>query len=128
MSIFFLVKLKTAYEVRIIDWRSDVCSSDMHAVVGEPGGDPFPDEALGVAVGGGDRRAAGLAVDGEIAGLEPAQGRLAGPAGDVAGEGEARPVEHRKSVVSGQSVSVRGDLGGRHNLKQQTTSLHDNHK
>ncbi len=64
-----------------------------HAVVGEPGGDPFPDEALGVPIGGGDRRAVGLAVDGEVAGLEPAQGRLAGLAGDVDGEVEQRPVD-----------------------------------
>src|SRR3546814_6225577 len=28
--IFFLFKQKTAYEVRISDWSSDVCSSDLH--------------------------------------------------------------------------------------------------
>src|SRR3546814_15131548 len=27
--IFFLVKQKTAYELRISDWSSDVCSSDL---------------------------------------------------------------------------------------------------
>src|SRR3546814_7988751 len=50
MSCFFF-KQKTAYEMRIIDWSSDVCSSDLRgavddqavaAVVHEPGG-----EALG---------------------------------------------------------------------------------
>src|SRR3546814_9908883 len=37
--IFFFFKQKTAYEMRISDWSSDVCSSDLHAlgvvVVGE---------------------------------------------------------------------------------------------
>src|SRR3546814_5795613 len=31
MNIFFF-KQKTAYEMRISDWSSDVCSSDLHAV------------------------------------------------------------------------------------------------
>src|SRR3546814_9085522 len=29
MSLFFFFKQKTAYEVRISDWSSDVCSSDL---------------------------------------------------------------------------------------------------
>src|SRR3546814_3835200 len=29
MSIFFFFKQKTAYELRISDWSSDVCSSDL---------------------------------------------------------------------------------------------------
>src|SRR3546814_20965437 len=29
MWVFFLFKLKTAYEMRISDWSSDVCSSDL---------------------------------------------------------------------------------------------------
>src|SRR3546814_2442712 len=28
-SVFFFVKQKTAYEMRISDWSSDVCSSDL---------------------------------------------------------------------------------------------------
>src|SRR3546814_1691135 len=31
---FFFFKQKTAYEMRISDWSSDVCSSDLDAVVG----------------------------------------------------------------------------------------------
>src|SRR3546814_3951178 len=30
-SLFFFFKQKTAYELRISDWSSDVCSSDLHA-------------------------------------------------------------------------------------------------
>src|SRR3546814_4678543 len=32
--IFFFFKQKTAYEMRISDWSSDVCSSDLGAVKG----------------------------------------------------------------------------------------------
>src|SRR3546814_19341646 len=37
-GFFFFFKQKTAYEVRISDWSSDVCSSDLFAKAG----DPFP--------------------------------------------------------------------------------------
>src|SRR3546814_8399678 len=30
MILFFFFKQKTAYEMRISDWSSDVCSSDLH--------------------------------------------------------------------------------------------------
>src|SRR3546814_8187110 len=32
--IFFFFKQKTAYEMRISDWSSDVCSSDLPATIG----------------------------------------------------------------------------------------------
>src|SRR3546814_9654057 len=32
--LFFFFKQKTAYEVRISDWSSDVCSSDLTAILG----------------------------------------------------------------------------------------------
>src|SRR3546814_20521246 len=41
MCLFFFFKQKTAYEMRISDWSSDVCSSDLaagtaqHAAIGE---------------------------------------------------------------------------------------------
>src|SRR3546814_2282694 len=30
LCVFFFFKQKTAYEMRISDWSSDVCSSDLH--------------------------------------------------------------------------------------------------
>src|SRR3546814_7166425 len=33
-GIFFFFKQKTAYEMRISDWSSDVCSSDLHGGTG----------------------------------------------------------------------------------------------
>src|SRR3546814_1991406 len=41
VSRFFFFKQKTAYEMRISDWSSDVCSSDLLARVGE-----VPDRVL----------------------------------------------------------------------------------
>src|SRR3546814_10414786 len=32
MYVFFFIKQKTAYEMRISDWSSDVCSSDLENV------------------------------------------------------------------------------------------------
>src|SRR3546814_5499436 len=32
-NVLFFFKQKTAYEMRISDWSSDVCSSDLHAAV-----------------------------------------------------------------------------------------------
>src|SRR3546814_1207069 len=34
-SLFFFFKQKTAYEMRISDWSSDVCSSDLPAALGQ---------------------------------------------------------------------------------------------
>src|SRR3546814_3475312 len=33
---FFFFKQKTAYEMRISDWSSDVCSSDLRVVLAQP--------------------------------------------------------------------------------------------
>src|SRR3546814_7942286 len=33
--MFFFFKQKTAYEMRISDWSSDVCSSDLAKIIGE---------------------------------------------------------------------------------------------
>src|SRR3546814_6356119 len=34
--MLFLFKQKTAYEMRISDWSSDVCSSELEACAGDP--------------------------------------------------------------------------------------------
>src|SRR3546814_13286206 len=39
--IFFFFKQKTAYEMRISDWSSDVCSSDLNAGTALPVRNPF---------------------------------------------------------------------------------------
>src|SRR3546814_6064114 len=66
LSLFFF-KQKTAYEVRISDWSSDVCSSDLHRTLAGLAvrGDPF---AMRRQLGLDLRRQLGLAlaVDGTL--------------------------------------------------------------
>src|SRR3546814_19835911 len=51
MCVFFFFNQKTAYEMRISDWSSDVCSSDLH--VSADGA--FADDATAHAPSAGDR-------------------------------------------------------------------------
>src|SRR3546814_7473401 len=100
--LFFFFKQKTAYEMRISDWSSDVCSSNLAALVelfGQVWREPFmvqkflPDVALGdkrivlvdgVATGGVNR----LPKAGEI------RSNLA-----VGGKGEATALNPREEEV-----------------------------
>src|SRR3546814_20368433 len=47
-SCFFFFKQKTAYEMRISDWSSDVCSSDL--LIGDVGGVVAVDQTLNLAL------------------------------------------------------------------------------
>src|SRR3546814_9028899 len=54
MILFFVFKQKTAYEMRISDWSSDVCSSDLiytDAQSRRPQGNLSQNEAVGKPVG-----------------------------------------------------------------------------
>src|SRR3546814_16341940 len=96
--------------MRISDWSSDVCSSDLHRAV----------------------RDMLAALDAEVDADDPAQQPVdaARPQG-VDGEDLVAVAAHqrdqavqrqqgdRKSVVSGKSVSVRVDLGGRRIIKKK---------
>src|SRR3546814_18450590 len=83
--------------MRISDWSSDVCSSDL-----DPDAEGIQDL---------HRRHHG-AVSGGAAGQGAAPEARARPGPD-------RHRLDRKSVVTGTSVSVRVDLGGRLNIKKQ---------
>src|SRR3546814_9595976 len=50
MCIFFLFKQKTAYEMRISDWSSDVCSSDLDVPCGQRRRDRFGERLAGDAL------------------------------------------------------------------------------
>src|SRR3546814_19134736 len=119
----------TAYEMRISDWSSDVCSSDLDpAVRGRLGSVGRPVPSIELEIRGDDGHVVGpdeigevyvrgdqvsgeytshsiLDADGWYA--TRAQGRL-----DSAGFLSLRGRD-RKGVVSGKSVSVRVDFGGR---------------
>src|SRR3546814_19756948 len=109
LMVIFFFKHKTAYEVRISDWSSDVCSSDL--------------PACGVGAVGIDDQAG---VDDVLLRLRHLLGTADGdrrPGADMHGQAVfplhfRRPA--RKSVVEGKSVSVRVDLGGRRIIKKKT--------
>src|SRR3546814_19422289 len=119
--------------MRISDWSSDVCSSDLFA--GEE------QEASPFGRDGGDRRRGALeprlpryGVDerarekpgaaaarravGPVDGHEQLSGTLTGVEGDA-----VEAVADRTSVVEGKSVSVRVDLGGRSITNNNKTKL-----
>src|SRR3546814_10574221 len=82
--IIFFFKQKTAYEMRISDWSSDVCSSDLHAAEIKPG-ELVESEAktllgLGLAPGLGKLRAALFLQDAGQLGFKAAVNLLLGQA------------------------------------------------
>src|SRR3546814_20108739 len=85
--------------MRISDWSSDVCSSDL----------PQLEHRLDIRDVGGVHRC----LADECRNLRV---QLAGEVGE-------QHEEDRKSVVSGQSVSVRVDLGGRRIIKKKNKNI-----
>src|SRR3546814_1898128 len=100
LDVFFY-KQKTAYEMRISDWSSDVCSSDLTAEQQIP----VAAAQLPPQQGRSHRRQQHRANFRNHGGLTQIH--------RVALDQDARAQGDRKSVVSGKSVSVRVDLGGR---------------
>src|SRR3546814_2085210 len=80
---FFFFKQKTAYEMRISDWSSDVCSSDL-------GRAPRPAHPV-VAAARGAAVAAPRALSGDPAALRPAPAR-----GDAAPDAVVARSEERR--------------------------------
>src|SRR3546814_11605547 len=115
--------------MRISDWSSDVCSSDLR---NRRGGGP----ALTPAVGA-HRHHQRVAVDANLdlidqlaLALGPRAGRPADRQPNLERTADAHAIEapdrvaalgDRKSVVSGKSVSVRVDIGGRRIMKKKKT-------
>src|SRR3546814_19585916 len=108
---FFVFKQKTAYEMRISDWSSDVCSSNLTHLRAPPG-----------------RRSLARA---RLPADSPRQApryraRTPGPRRPERAPGTIRaqippprPAQARKSVVEGKRVVVRVALGGRRLIKKK---------
>src|SRR3546814_1863966 len=124
----FFFKQKTAYDMRIIDWSSDVCSSDL-LVERRRGWRRLADlEMPQGAAEEAERMCRSLAIE-EARAAVRGQGernldRRARPARrDRAGQQRHRRKEDRKSVGSGKSASVRVEFGGRRiNNKKKNTN------
>src|SRR3546814_19641766 len=101
---FFFFKQKTAYEMRISDWSSDVCSSDL----------PMP-----TTMKRSPARwwiwARSTPAPSSAGSCPPMCPRIRSP------RSRTWPRD-RKSVVWGKSVSVRVDIGGRRILKKKKKS------
>src|SRR3546814_18454948 len=112
----------TAYELRISDWSSDVCSSDLaERSLQRHRGRRRPPGAAALALphglpgqlrdGAGDGRPPSLPCHGDER-EQPAPLDPAAPAGQP----------YRKSVVEGKSVHIRLVLGGRRIVKTKQPS------
>src|SRR3546814_16457637 len=101
--------------MRISDWSSDVCSSDLrHARDGDVRRDIRIDAAQ-CLVAHLPARLVQRRRQGVAGADEPARSLLAGP-----GDAVLPPLpSDRKSAVEGRSVSVRVDLGGRSIIKKK---------
>src|SRR3546814_15997836 len=133
MCIIFFFKQKTAYEMRISDWSSDVCSSDLSFSFAPRPAAPAPvaeesiePEVQEVPFAATETEAAPVAED-----RDPAPGFSLNDTAEAEVAAEEEPKElsqvaatdddtadelvlgDRKSVGEGKSVSVRLDLGGR---------------
>src|SRR3546814_10903392 len=76
--VFFFFKQKTAYEMRISDWSSDVCSSDLRQQAAQVEGGDRPAAAAGgreLGDDGADHRHELEAVAGEAEGVQHARRR-----------------------------------------------------
>src|SRR3546814_15304325 len=116
LCVFFF-KQKTAYEMRISDWSSDVCSSDLLPRAHDPdrpAAHVESQQAFQREIALADPRisAMDLAVERQHqrhAVFGDGMGRIGGHPGD----------RDRKTVVEGKSVSVRVDRGGRRFIKKK---------
>src|SRR3546814_19123385 len=113
--LLFFFKQKTAYEMRISDWSSDVCSSDLalHHVQ--------QDARIALADAAYQRQADGCHRGGGQADRDHALHRAGLRAGDRQRLLELAQHEKgvdRKRVVEGKSVTVRVDLGGSRSSKK----------
>src|SRR3546814_4451300 len=102
---FFFFKRRTAYEVRISDWSSDVCSSDLYIKRGGY-------EALRKIL------SSGMKPEDVIAEVKASGLRGRGGAGFPTGLKWSRSEERRV----GKGVSVRVDLGGRRIIKKKNNT------
>src|SRR3546814_2500310 len=121
-SFFFFFKQKTAYELRISDWSSDVCSSDLH----ESGTDRADRRAAGDLRSSRNRFVAQFVGSGNIFPVKVRDmdrsrnaALVEARIGDGAVELTASADPDRTSVVEGKRVSVRVGRGGPPTLKKK---------
>src|SRR3546814_17366101 len=101
--------------MRISDWSSDVCSSDLHIFGFKTGRKAFQFPPL-----------QGFMACGEalLVAILPRKQRIDGmPFGGISGDCGSVAHHDRKSVVSGKRVYARVDLGGRRIIKNKKNKM-----
>src|SRR3546814_17708855 len=127
LFVFLFFKQKTAYEMRISDWSSDVCSSDLRGCGRGGAGKHLiaPLQRIRHGRGRPDAKSGEDEHDGRATGDEeekPARTKPLHRPGCRKRTGRrAQRVaqEDRKSVVKGKSVSGRVAFGGRRDIKKK---------
>src|SRR3546814_7953563 len=112
--MFFIFKQKTAYELRISDWSSDVCSSDLpphHASGDAPCSSAGCQRAVDVSAGAGAGRRNG-------SGLSRIDPRPAADRGDAATGRNAFPSDARQRIEA-----ARRSDGGDERSEEHTYEL-----
>src|SRR3546814_11941224 len=112
LCVVFFFKQKTAYEMRISDWSSDVCSSDLAVSSSQARA-----WRCASAISSRDISLDRSARHCWPSTLPPSAARLNHLCAWI--RSTSTPPEDRKSVVQGKGVSVRVDLGGRRMLKKK---------
>src|SRR3546814_7067977 len=122
---FFFFKQKTAYEMRISDWSSDVCSSDLQAERAGRGGG-----GTGRGTGGAPGRVAATP-DRRV---HPAIGRVGGDAALAGAAGSAGPGTDRRGQgrrLCGARPDAAGacapDRGDGWRLRSEEPTLNSSH-
>src|SRR3546814_15094300 len=126
---FFFFKQKTAYEMRISDWSSDVCSSDLadaHKPSRTAAARPAPRTARRAPrpPTAPDKRAPGTAArraddrDSRAARSRRRTASTGWRAPAASTTSPSRATTNRTHIVEGKSASVSVDLGGGHVIRK----------
>src|SRR3546814_13130669 len=126
MLFFFFFKQKTAYEMRISDWSSDVCSSDLSGGAAKAKRQLSPSWRRSTTVPTPSTWPETMWPPSSSPSFNGRSKLTAWPACQAPMVVQARVSfdasaanQDRKSVVEGKRVSVRVDLGGRRNNKKK---------
>src|SRR3546814_12741581 len=104
----FFFKQTTAYELRISDWSSDVCSSDL-AAAGRQEGDRLQEVGLAGAVRAGQHHHRAVEVEAAAAGAAAAADVAAG--GRVVADRGQRQATHGEPARAGGRSGLRVAIG-----------------
>src|SRR3546814_11570230 len=123
--MFFFFKQKTAYEMRISDWSSDVCSSDLLECRPSSGKGHGSGISLGIVLIAAWMPSAAKSCISSSYKSATVRGRRASILSSPRLVRQSRRSEERRV---GKRVSVRVDLGGRRSLKKKNKDKDHNEK